>query len=58
MFKKSVFLYISAFCYIYTNYIFLDTTHNTDSHSKISAGGNDFEKKKDFLNDSINLLMQ
>ena len=29
--------------YIYTNYIFLESTYNTDSHSKISAVGKDFE---------------
>ena len=41
---KKVFLCIRADCYIYTNYIFLESTYNTDSHSKISAGGNNFEK--------------
>ena len=39
-----VFLYISADYYIYTNYIFLESTFNTDSHSKISVVGKDFEK--------------
>ena len=33
------FLYISASSYIYTNYIFLESTYNTDSHSKISVIG-------------------
>ena len=44
--KIKVFVYISASSYIYTNYIFLESTYNTDSHSKISAVGNNFEKKK------------
>jgi len=26
-----------------TNYIFLDTLYNTDSHSKISVGGNNLK---------------
>ena len=39
-----LFVYISALSYIYTNYIFLESTYNTDSHSKISAVGNNFEK--------------
>ena len=41
---KYLFVYISASSYIYTNYIFLESTYNTDSHSKISAVGKDFEK--------------
>ena len=40
----SVFVYISTLSYIYTNYIFLESTYNTDSHSKISAVGKGFEK--------------
>ena len=40
----SVFVYISASSYMYTNYIFLESTYNTDSHSKILAVGNNFEK--------------
>ena len=41
-----VLLYIKAVYYIYTNYIFLDSTYNTDSHCKILAVRNNFEKKK------------
>ena len=41
-----VFVYISASSYIYTNYIFLESTYNTDSRIKISAVGNNFEKLK------------
>ena len=37
---EMVFLYNSA---SYTNYIFLESTYNTDSHSKITAVGKDFE---------------
>ena len=40
----SVFVYISTLSYLYTNYIFLESTYNTDSYSKISAVGNNFEK--------------
>ena len=43
--EKKVFLCISANCYIYTNYICLESTYNTDSYTKFSAGGNNFEKK-------------
>ena len=34
-------------CYLeiyHTNYLFLESTYNTDSHSKISSVGKDFEK--------------
>ena len=43
--KCSVFLNISVDCYVYKNYIFLESTYNTDSHGKISVGGNNFGKK-------------
>ena len=45
MLKFLVFVYISASSYIHINYIFLESTYNTDSYSKISAVGNNFEKK-------------
>ena len=38
-YQNGISIYISADCYI-----FLESTYNTDSHIKISAGGNNFEK--------------
>ena len=42
--EMGIFVYISASSYIFTNYIFLESTYHTDSHSKISSVGKDFEK--------------
>ena len=48
--KGNRYFYILEPIVIYTYYIFLESTYNTDSHIKISAGGNDFGKKTKRVN--------